>query len=373
MEEKVSVIGGGTAGLVTARRLAKLGINTVVYDQKKVLGEPVRASGILSVKGLERIGISYGSAVTNTLHGARIHANGRTMNIYSKPAVAHVLDRKHLNDICHDEAVAEGADVLLGKRVTGRELDGFSSEGVVVGADGAVSEVARHYKIGSIENYLLTYKAEYNIGHDDHRVVDVFFDSGVAKGLFGWICPNSKDILEVGIGIDSSSGNALASFNRFISRKEISDMVGNAKKISEGASIIPVSLRRHIVEVKSRVLLVGDAAGQVKPSTGGGIIYGSLAGILAANTIKNYFEHGGDLYEYERTYRRTFMLDMWMHAMVKSFYSGIGNRGMGLTLKILEGLGFGRFLGRYGDMDMPSEMARNLLGLGSRNLKVSLG
>jgi geranylgeranyl reductase family protein len=373
MEEKVSVIGGGTAGLVTAKRLAKLGINTVVYDQKRVLGEPVRASGILSIKGLQKIGMNYSSAITNTLHGARIHANGKTMNISSKPAVAHVLDRKRLNDICHDEAVAEGADVLLGKRVTGRELEGFSSEGIVVGADGAVSEVARHYKIGSIKNYLLTYKAEYNTSHDDHRVVDVFFDGKVSKGLFGWICPNSEDILEVGIGVDSSFGNAMASFKKFISTKEISDVIGNAKRISEGASMIPVSQRSRIVDPKSRVLLVGDAAGQVKPSTGGGIIYGSIAGILAAESIKNYFEHGADLYQYERAYRKTFMLDIWMHEMVKSFYSGVGNMGMGFTLKILEVLGFGRFLGRYGDMDMPSEMARNLLRLGSKNSEISFG
>ena len=287
MEGMVSIIGGGTAGLVTARRLASLGIDTTVYDQKKTLGEPVRASGILSIKGLERIGIGYAKAVTNTLYGAAIHAGGETLRVESNDAVAHVLDRKHLNDICHDEAVAEGSDVILGRRIAGKELDGMSADGVVVGADGAVSEVARHFGMGRIKKYVLTYKAEYNIRNDNRRIVDLFFDSGVSKGLFGWMCPNSEDILEIGIGIDSSSGNAMSAFNRFISTKQISGVLGNSKRISEGASMIPLSRRKSIVDSKQRVLLVGDAAGQVKPSTGGGIIYGSSAGLMAAESIKN--------------------------------------------------------------------------------------
>ncbi len=373
MESKVSVIGGGTAGLVTARKLASFGLETTVYDQKKILGEPVRASGILSIRGLEKIGIGYAKAVTNTLYGATIHAGGESLKVESDDAVAHVLDRKQLNDICHDEAVAEGAEVILGRRITGKELDGMAANGIVVGADGAVSEVARHFGMGRIKRYVLTYKAEYNIRNDNRRIVDLFFDNKISKGLFGWMCPNSEDILEVGIGIDSSSGNAMSAFSKFISRKPISEVLGNSKRISEGASMIPLSRRKSIVNAKQRVLLVGDAAGQVKPSTGGGIIYGSSAGLMAANAIKDYYADGKKLGAYDKMYRKNFMLDTWMHSMVRGFYSGVGDKGMGLTLKVLENLRFGNFLGRYGDMDMPTQIIRNFLDAKGNGQEISPG
>ncbi len=360
MQNKVTVIGAGTAGLIAAKRLGRYGIDTVVYDQKEVLGQPVRASGILSITGLSTLGINYSSCITNTLYGANLHAGGKAMRIMSKKPMAHVLDRKRLNWRCRDEAEAAGAMVETGRRITARDLDSFAGTGVLVGADGAVSTVARHFSLGEIGRVALTYKADFNVEAQDSRMVDLFFDRHAYSGLFAWLCPNAKDILEVGIGIDSRHGNAKRAFDHFMKTGEVKDIVGGGRPISEGASIIPMMLRKRIVDEKRGVILVGDAAGQVKPTTGGGIIFGGNAAIMAADAVKRYFEGTGRLADYAAAFNKKYGIDLKMHSLANRIYSSAGPRAAGVMFSAMNALGIDSFLGDYGDMDRPSLILKRL-------------
>ncbi len=352
--EEVAVIGGGTAGMIAAKGLAAQGIGTVVYEQKQVLGVPIRASGILSLKGLEGLGIGYEKAVTNTLCGADLHAAGKTMRIRTREPVAVVLNRKFLNDICRDEAAAEGAKIEMRRRITGAELESLANDKIIVGADGAISSVARHFSMGSVERHFTTYKAEFNTGIPDPTVVELFFDRKLAPGLFAWLCPNAKDILEVGIGMDANRGNVKAAFDRFMKTDAVAEAVGGGKLMEKGASIIPVGLRKRIVDTRRKVLLVGDAAGQVKHSTGGGIIFGGNAAIMAADAITSHVNHGEDLRAYERAFMKNYRMEIMLHYFANRFYSSLSAQNLGRTISLMNGLGIDRFLGEYGDMDRPS-------------------
>ena len=354
MKDKVAVIGAGTAGLILAKNTAEAGIDTVVYDQKNELGIPVRASGILSIRGLNNLGIDYSRGVTNTLFGARIHGGSRTMSIVAKKPMARVLDRKILNDICEELALKAGATVQKGVRVNDAMLDKLAKERIIVGADGAVSSVARHYNMGAVSNYITTYKADFNVDVKDTGIVDLFFDQKLAPGLFAWLCPNAKDILEVGIGLDSRFGNAKRAFDKFLGMEEVVDLLENSKKIDEGASIIPIGLRKKIVDERREVLLVGDAAGQIKHTTGGGIIFGSNAAIIAARTIKSHLKKGTKLSLYDKAFKMQFKRDMLLHAMIHNLYSSMSAERIGTLIGMLHSLGVDRFLGDYGDMDRPS-------------------
>ena len=360
MGELVSVIGAGTAGLLTAKELEKRGMHTVVYDQKSELGLPVRASGIISINGLNSMGLDYTKAVTNTLTGARIHAGGACMRILAKEPVARVLDRKSLADICASEAESAGAEIVRGKRITGTALDELRRKSVIVGADGAVSAVARHFSMGAISRYALTYKAEFNVDVDDPSSVDLFFGKNEFPGLFAWICPNAKDLLEVGIGIDSGKGNARAAMERFLSSDMVRKAVGNAKIVDNGASMIPMRMRERIVDAEKRVLLVGDAAGQVKGTTGGGIVYGSAAAIIAAEKIYMSISAGESLEEYEKAYMKKYGNEMKLHYMINRFYSSMGSASLAAVIRLMNFLGMDSFISEYGDMDMPSLLIKRL-------------
>ena len=270
LKNEVRIVGAATAGLIVAKRLASHGVDTFVYDQKQILGAPARASGILSVVGLSTLGIDYSGGITNTLYGANFHAGKKIMRVVSQKPVARVLDRQKLNEICRGEAVKEGAVIETGRRISASDLDGMHDSGVVIGADGAISTVAKRFGLGKIKRLSLTYKAEFNVDAPDPKIVDLFFDNVKYKGLFAWLAPNAKDILEVGVGIDSGAGNAKAVFERFLEEPDVKELIGGRRPITQGASIIPMSLRERFVDDKDKVLLVGDAAGQVKPTTGGG-------------------------------------------------------------------------------------------------------
>ncbi len=354
MRFPISIVGAGTAGLIAARRLGELGFSPTVYDQKRVLGVPVRASGILSLSGITRLGIDYSGCETNRLHGAKIYAGRSVLRIRSKSPMAVVLDRKKLSDACYDQAQASGAKVVTGKRLTGHALDELAGRGVVVGADGAVSSVARHFGFGEIGRFAVTYKAEYEVEASESGMVELFFDNRNYPGLFGWTCPNRKDLLEVGVGLYSGNGNARAAFDRLIKTEQIASVIGSRRPVDHGASMIPMRMRKSIVDEGRRVVLIGDAAGQVKATTGGGIIFGGSAALMAANAIARNADDGTALSDYEREFRRAYGLDLSMHYMINKVYSSLGTKGMEKIVSVMNLLGLDRFLSAYGDMDRPS-------------------
>jgi flavin-dependent dehydrogenase len=353
MRDLISIIGAGTSGLIAARRLGELGFESTLYDQKPVLGLPVRASGILSLTGMKSLGMNYSGCVTNTLYGANVHSGGKILRVVSKKPVASVLDRKRLNDACYDQAVKAGAR-LITKRVTGSGLDLLAGKGILIGADGAVSSVAKHFGFGEIKKFVVTYKAEFDAEAPESGVVDLYIDRGEYGGLFAWTCPNGNNLLEVGVGIYSSLGNAKTAFDRFAGNGAVAELVKNRKPVTEGASIIPLDMRRRIVDEKRGVMLVGDAAGQVKPTTGGGVIFGGNGALIAADTIAKHLENGSALSDYETEFRRRYGLDLKLHSAIKRFYSSLGPSAMGGVITVLNALGIDRFLSVYGDMDRPS-------------------
>jgi flavin-dependent dehydrogenase len=248
--------------------------------------------------------------------------------------------------------------VVTRRRITGAELDSMSGRGIIIGADGAVSAVAKHFGFGGIERFALTYKAEFEANVPERGVVDLFIDRNEYGGLFAWTCPNRSDILEVGVGVYSGRGNARTAFDRFVRSREVAGLIKNGKPVSEGASIIPLSMRKRMVDEKRGVVLVGDAAGQVKATTGGGVIFGGKGALLAADTIAKHIESGSRLSDYEAGFRSRYGLDLRLHSVIKGFYSSLGPSAMGNAITVLNTLGIDSFLSAYGDMDSPSLIIR---------------
>jgi len=360
MRNSVAVIGAGTSGLIAAKRIASLGIETAVYEQKTKLGYPQKASGIVSIKGLMSLGVGYRKAVTNTLYGANIHAGKTIMRVISKEPQAHVLDRVKLNEICYKESIEAGAEVRKGIQVDSNMLAKLHKGNIIVGADGALSTVARHFSMGELDRYLLTYKADFEVEVGNSKIVDMFFDNRIAPNFFAWLCPNSKEVLEVGIGIDSRYGNSKAAFELFLKTEEAARRIKGAKQIEGHASIIPLRTTRRLVDEKNEVVLVGDAAGQVKATTGGGIVFGGNGAIMASNAIAEHIQKGAPLKQYETSFKRKFGSDLALHLMINRIYSNISANRMAFMLSAMKTLGFEEFFAKHGDMDRPILMLKRL-------------
>ena len=316
MGKKVVIVGAGVVGLTLAKELAVHGIDVQVYDAKRDVSEgAAKASGILSVSGLGRVGITLDAAIVNRLDGAVLHAGRERLCIKAPEIKAFVVDRGLLVKGCMDLAVKAGADLILGKRFSREELRRLASDrnNIIVGADGAVSTVASAFSFPKIKEYVLTYKAEYrNAVVEDPGMAGIFFSNEIAYRFFGWSCPYSKDRMEIGIGIsDRARISSAAAFAKFAKSGMVSGMIKNAERANGYASIIPLSSRP--LTVKDNVLLVGDAAGQVKATTGGGIIFGCSCAKVLAHTIRENVEKGASLKAYEREWRKRYGIDLKMH------------------------------------------------------------
>jgi flavin-dependent dehydrogenase len=363
MTKEVVIVGAGPAGLILARDLARRGVYATVYDGKnRVSDGAAKASGIFSKKGLDTIGIDFSGAKVNELSGAIVHGGGESIAIDADVTKAYVLDRGRFAETLAKEAVSEGAKLELARRIDKERLMDLASDKdiILVGADGAVSTVANAFGFPPVKEYILTYKAEY-----DHADIDrsdrvrLFFNNRIAKRFFGWTVPYSKSKIEIGIGISSlSNKNSAAAFNDFIRMKEIDGAIGNAVRTVGYASIIPLTTRKRTVS--GNVLLVGDAAGQVKATTGGGVIFGSACAMVAARCIAKHVFEGKPIAEYEHEWRRQYNLDLELHRMVHRYYSSLGNRSLAVLIRWAKLAHADRFLGRYGDMDSPYLMFKRL-------------
>lgn len=357
MDKKVIVLGAGIVGLTLAKELAVHGIDVEVYDAKRSVADgAAKASGIFSVSGLSRIGIDPKDAIVNTLDGATLHAGRETLSIKTKKTIAYVVDRGLLAELCKDTAIKAGAKVILGRKFDRKELHELANDKntIIVGADGAVSTVAAAFSFPKIEEYILTYKAEYaNADITDPKAVGLFFSNEIAYRFFGWTCPYSKDKIEIGIGIsDRAKINSIAAFSKFTHGGMLDGLLKGSERLNGYASIIPLSSRSSTV--KDNVMLVGDAAGQVKATTGGGIIFGCSCAKVLANTINSNMKKGTSLHAYDREWRKRYSIDLNMHRFVHDYYSNLKVSNFEVMIKVMKIFGAEKFLSEYGDMDQPS-------------------
>ena len=356
MENEVAIIGAGPIGLVLGKELAGRGIDVTIYDGKKEAGEHAeRASGVVSATGIEGTGMGYRDAVINELKGAfLISGNGR-VTVRAETTKAYVLDRAKLARIFFKEAEAAGARIRLGRRLGREEIKGMEAA-VVVGADGAASTTASAFGFPPLERYVLTYKKTYRGRDLEREMAEVHFTSPT-KGLFGWMIPYSEERLELGVGVDSKKGvTSLRAFNDFF---ELGGYDGLDADGDGRASMIPLMTRRRTA--MGNVILVGDAAGQVKSTTGGGIVFGSLCAKAGADAIERHMKKGGKLTDYERIWRSRYGMELGLHNAIHALYSAMGQRGMERFLRMADAAGLGPFLSEYGDMDMPSKIIKRLI------------
>lgn len=360
MDKGVAIVGGGMIGLTLSTLLVEDDIPVDLYERKERVGiNANKASGVLSINGINRLKIDCSDAKVNTLSGAEIYSKNQMLRVVSEEDKAYVLDRERLVDNVYRKAVDAGVNMHLNSNLSKEDIlkmdDKFS---VVVGADGAVSSVASAFNFKPIKRYTLTYKAVYNsVDYRNPKVVKLFFNNDVSNGFFGWVIPYGNNKIEVGIGIDDKYKiTSYKAFNEFLKNDILKNMLGEDKPDEAYASMIPAELRKETV--KGNVILIGDAAGQVKSTTGGGLIYGLSIAKCAQRAITDYIKNGKPLSNYEKHWKKSYMKELKLHRRVHSYYSKLSNRQFDLTFSLLKKLGAESFLSKYGDMDSINTMIK---------------
>jgi geranylgeranyl reductase family protein len=310
------VIGGGPAGMTAAAAVARQGYQVVVLEEHGVVGDPVHCTGVLAADAFHELGLGRG-AVLNELHRVCFHApGGATIDYDTATPEAVVIDRRAFDQQLAAEAMAAGAAVHTGARVSDLRVDTNAVTATV--ADGR-TVVARAAVLATGANYALQRRLDMGFPrvylHSAQREypaltggsVDVFFGRLTAPKGFGWVVPVQRPtghFVRVGVMAEREVERG---FNAVLSR--VQHRLGiDIDDLPPRRKMLPLSALAR--SYGRRVLAVGDAAGLVKPTTGGGIYYSIVSGRLAAQVLGAALASdrlgARDLAGYQREWRRRF-------------------------------------------------------------------
>ena len=333
----VIVVGGGPGGLSAAVHLAEKGLKVKVFEKKKLLGKPVRCGEYFPVKE-EMVKLLPRVKCIDIIDAPEDSIDSKCKSIrlvsprgheFEFPFGAYILDRHIFETHLGDVARSHGADIDVGVQAhyypeneggwVGPTPETADYGEIIVAADGYPSETAERaglpereyagpYAVATNIEYLMT---DLDVEQD---VAELYMDPRYSPGGYGWIIPKGHGRANVGIGIrepyvqrDWQIRDLLTGFiekNKVAARK-----LKGGKTTSLIADSLPVDgpLTRTYAD---RVMAVGDAAGMVMPTNGGGIQTAMITGRLAAEAAVRYFESKTPLSSYEEAWKDQIGLEM---------------------------------------------------------------
>jgi len=304
----VIVVGSGPAGSMTALFAAKNGASVLILERDREVGIPVRCAEGISKRGLEKFFQPDGRWIAQKIDGAKLYAPNGQSCIMSAGAVGdgYVLERRLFDAFICEEAAKSGADILAKADVHDLLFDGNKISGVkfrhhgeekhvnaqiVVGADGPESRIGKlagidtTLKLEDIESGVQYLLSDINV---EKEFSHFYFGNEIAPGGYVWVFPKGRNMANVGVGIRADRGNGKNA------RKYLNDYIEKNFPESRILAFITgaVPTAKTLPEItKDNLILVGDAARQVNPVTGGGLsnilVAGSIAGTVAAEAVKN--------------------------------------------------------------------------------------
>lgn len=302
MSFDVVVAGGSIAGLFCAREIAKAGHKVLVIEEDFEIGSPEHCGGLVSTTGLEELGIipSTKTLDSQIQNAALSSPNGKKITIDAKKQNVVVINRREFDKQVAHQAQKNGAEIKVktslkeikgSKAVTTSET--FDCKIIVDGR--GVSSIIQRDRTGTLQS------AQYEVYADwiQKGQVEVNFDAQKYPGFFSWIIPANNGMGKVGVA--GKGINAMQSLEKLLERKGKHSII---RKV-----FAPIWINGPIENfVSENLVIVGDAAGQSKPTTAGGIYSCGIGGILAGRAISKFLEteNYDDLTQYQKLWTEKF-------------------------------------------------------------------
>jgi len=373
-ETQVIVVGAGPSGLIAARETAQRGVSVTALEEHSEIGRPCHCAGLLSMDGMRRLKIpSDGFYVQNRVRGAVFFSpSGLSFRVERQKPVACIVDRVSLDKFLADRAVESGVEIKLGCAACDVRLDLNealikSSDGrefkadILIDAEGASSRILKSVGLKSLNSDRLISGLQLDlVGVDiDPDFVEIHVGRKIAPGFFAWVIPLGKDAARVGLGCREANPKKL--LNRFLERrfKEKSYEVLNVRS---GAIVTSGPIKKTFGE---RMLVVGDAAGHVKPTTGGGVIFGGIcaeiAGRVAAEAVSRGIFNEEFLSLYERLWRKDLDKEFRNMLLARKILNRLPDKLIDRLFEVVIKEDLQQFLSREGSMDFQSGIISDLL------------
>lgn len=360
----VIVIGAGPSGSYLGHLLSQKGFSVKILEEHKEVGRPVECTGLVSERVFR---MANSKSTVNTVSGANVFfPNGKSIHI-AKGEKTIVMDRDRFDKDVSAMAISSGSDFRISSRaisvkgnphsatVTYRENGKKKEEEcrIVVGADGINSVVRRDLFSTRPGRIISCYQVDSAVELEDQDSVNVYIGSESSKGFFGWATPSGK-LTRIGVGSYHSS--AIKHF------MNVNKRFGPDRIVGINGGSIPVKYLERTYS--DNALLVGDAAGIVKPLSGGGIFTGMVSSTHAAKTIENALDQENAsmhvMSSYQRSWKRELGRELWFDGMIHRLFGGISDKKFNAIYDILSDDESLRIINSKGDIDFPSKVVLSL-------------
>ena len=371
----VVVIGGGPVGSYVAYKLAGMGYGVAVVERKERLGEPVCCTGIISQECVSSFAIDD-SVILRWVNSARLFSpSGRSLSWLGQGKTqACVVDRAAFDAAMVSRAQGERVEYVLNSLVRGIDVGdnrviieathqgeglNFEARAVVI-ATGFGSRLSEELGLGKVGDFVIGAQAVVeNRGVDE---VEVYFGQEIAPAFFAWLVPTSSQRALAGL---LSRRNPELYLRKLISSLQAQGKVASveAEPCYRGIPIKPLPRTYG-----NRLVVVGDAAGQVKPTTGGGIYFGLLCADIAANNLHRALESDDlsakSLASYERGWKKKLGQELRIGYWARKFYGRLSDRQIDRIFDIMESTNIDEALLKAGDFsfDWHGKALLKLLG-----------
>ena len=367
----VAVIGAGPAGLTAARALAARGHDVVVLEEHAGIGVPVHCTGVLGVDAFTEFDLPRES-ILGTAHTARfVAADGSSVSVDAERVEAAVVDRALFDQGLAASSRRAGAELRSGARVRAIAV---GAAGVTIGVEGGDRVEARACIIACGANYrfnrqlglgvprTFVQSAQLEQPLDGLDRVEVHLGREVAPGGFAWLVPLERDgrpHARLGLMCDT---RALARFRQFAARMR--QRFGAAGDWPDPRlKVLPLGPVSRTYG--TRLLAVGDAAGLVKPTTGGGIYYSLISGRIAAETLDEALAaddlRDARLRRYETEWRARLGADIRIGLAFRTLASRLNDRAIDAVVELARVDGIVPLLRETADFNWHRQSALALL------------
>jgi digeranylgeranylglycerophospholipid reductase len=360
-EFDVTVIGGSLAGLLAARESADKRFKVLVLEEDTEIGSPEKCGGLVSLHGIAELGLMPKGEIINEIRaGTVISPSGLRITIDAKRQRLGVVSRRQLDKRVARQALEEGAHILVGERV----IDVKDHEVItqkrrivakwIVDAGGAYSYVKRNGRVAK------AIQCDAIVRGLDEQEVMVFLDYRLTAGFFSWVIPLGDNWARLGAA--AVQGDPMLAIQNLEKRLDARIIKRVAAPLVIGGPI------KSFSEGKS-VLVAGDAAGQAKPTTAGGIYTSGLGGLLAGRVLREALDKEKDLRnEYEKEWVNKFGKEFRLMWLMRRVYERMDNKKLDSLLKAVKEAGVDNIEFEVGSFDEHSRALRKILKLSNLSL-----
>jgi digeranylgeranylglycerophospholipid reductase len=376
------VVGAGPVGSWAALHLAKAGLAVRVFEEHPQVGLPSHCAGHISIRSLKSLGLyplPKGIVETTYCQANFYSPKGTKFTLKLSCPVTASINRARFEQMLAEKAQAAGASFALGSRVQSLVMadgrvggvkvggDETVSSKIVVDAEGVSSRLLRQAGLEALKSSGLVYAVEANVeGVEafEPDAVEVYFGSDYAPGFYGWLMPRRDGTAKLGLA--TNKGNPKINLQRLITKHPAASKQLAKAKITS-AIYHAITLGGPIPRTYAPGLLaVGDCASQVKPTTGGGVIFGLTCAKEAAQVAAEALRKGNVSAEFLQTYQRRcddlLGFDFRVMLRLRRFLDSLSDQKLDEMLRVCGRLGVDKALADVDEIDFQGKLLLRVLG-----------